>query len=106
MSKLDRFLVSNNLFTYCPHISAITLDRFLSDHQPILLRETSFDYGPIPFRFFQHWIEIDGFSKFIEDTWNLAPVVTPSNLSMQRNVEYPKALLIERQCTRSKRNDN
>ncbi|GJX11990.1 RNA-directed DNA polymerase, eukaryota [Tanacetum coccineum] len=74
MSKLDRFLVSNNLFTYCPHISAITLDRFLSDHRPILLRETSFDYGPVPFRFFQHWIEIDGFSKFIEDTWNLAPV--------------------------------
>ncbi|GJY83774.1 RNA-directed DNA polymerase, eukaryota [Tanacetum coccineum] len=63
MSKLDRFLVSNNLFTYCPHISAITLDRFLSDHRPILLRETSFDYGPVPFRFFQHWIEIDGFSK-------------------------------------------
>ncbi|GJT28707.1 RNA-directed DNA polymerase, eukaryota, partial [Tanacetum coccineum] len=74
MSKLDRFLVSNNLFTYCPHISAITLDRFLSDHRPILLRETSFDYGPVPFRFFQYWIEIDGFSKFIEDTWNLAPV--------------------------------
>ncbi|GJY73440.1 RNA-directed DNA polymerase, eukaryota [Tanacetum coccineum] len=74
MSKLDRFLVSNNLFTYCPHISTIMLDRFLSDHRPILLRETSFDYGPVPFQFFQHWIEIDGFSKFIEDTWNLAPV--------------------------------
>nr|GEW91461.1 RNA-directed DNA polymerase, eukaryota [Tanacetum cinerariifolium] len=73
MSKLDRFLVSNNLFTYCPHISAITLDRFLSDHRPILLCETSFDYGPVPFRFFQHWIKINGFSKFIEDTWNLAP---------------------------------
>nr|GEZ64918.1 RNA-directed DNA polymerase, eukaryota, reverse transcriptase zinc-binding domain protein [Tanacetum cinerariifolium] len=47
MSKLDRFLVSNNLFNNCPHMSAITLDRFLSDHR---------------------------FSKFIDDTWNLAPV--------------------------------
>nr|GFB62942.1 RNA-directed DNA polymerase, eukaryota [Tanacetum cinerariifolium] len=41
MSKLDRFL-----------ISAITLDRFILDHRPILLRESSFDYGPTPFCFF------------------------------------------------------
>ncbi|GKE61638.1 RNA-directed DNA polymerase, eukaryota [Tanacetum coccineum] len=52
MSKLDRFLVSENLLNTCPNISAITLDRFLSDHRPILLREASFDYGPTPFRFF------------------------------------------------------
>ncbi|GJS71415.1 RNA-directed DNA polymerase, eukaryota, reverse transcriptase zinc-binding domain protein [Tanacetum coccineum] len=37
MSKLDRFLVSENLLNTCPNISAITLDRFLSDHRPILL---------------------------------------------------------------------
>ncbi|GKB03643.1 RNA-directed DNA polymerase, eukaryota [Tanacetum coccineum] len=41
MSKLDRFLVSENLLNTCPNISAITLDRFLSDHRPILLREAS-----------------------------------------------------------------
>ncbi|GJS57557.1 RNA-directed DNA polymerase, eukaryota, partial [Tanacetum coccineum] len=48
MSKLDRFLISENLLSSCPNISAITLDRFLSDHRPILLRESSFDYGPTP----------------------------------------------------------
>ncbi|GJY71904.1 RNA-directed DNA polymerase, eukaryota, reverse transcriptase zinc-binding domain protein [Tanacetum coccineum] len=37
MSKLDRFLVSENLLNTCPNISAITLDRFLSDHRLILL---------------------------------------------------------------------
>ncbi|GJW27888.1 RNA-directed DNA polymerase, eukaryota [Tanacetum coccineum] len=58
MSKLDRFFVSENLLTSCPNISAITLERFISDHRPILLRETSFDYGPIPFRFFRYWLEV------------------------------------------------
>nr|GFB18532.1 RNA-directed DNA polymerase, eukaryota [Tanacetum cinerariifolium] len=42
---------------------AITLDRYLSDHMPILLREKAADFGPILFRFFHHWFEIDGFSK-------------------------------------------
>ncbi|GJZ73009.1 RNA-directed DNA polymerase, eukaryota, reverse transcriptase zinc-binding domain protein [Tanacetum coccineum] len=55
---------------------AITLDRYLSDHRPILLREKAFDFGPIPFRFFHHWFEIDGFRSFVSDTWNCAPVVS------------------------------
>nr|GEZ79698.1 RNA-directed DNA polymerase, eukaryota, reverse transcriptase zinc-binding domain protein [Tanacetum cinerariifolium] len=33
-----------------PSTSAITLDRFLSDHRPILLREAVLDFGPTPFR--------------------------------------------------------
>ncbi|GKB01746.1 RNA-directed DNA polymerase, eukaryota, reverse transcriptase zinc-binding domain protein [Tanacetum coccineum] len=39
MSKLDMFLISNGLMGSCSNISAITLDRYLSDHRPILLRE-------------------------------------------------------------------
>nr|GFB72650.1 RNA-directed DNA polymerase, eukaryota [Tanacetum cinerariifolium] len=39
MSKLDRFLVSENLLHSCPNINAISLDRYISDHRPILLRE-------------------------------------------------------------------
>nr|GEU79159.1 RNA-directed DNA polymerase, eukaryota [Tanacetum cinerariifolium] len=73
MSKLDRFLVSDNLFQVYPHISAITLERFLSDHRPILLREHHLDYGPIPFRFFHYWCEIDGFKKLVEETWEDSP---------------------------------
>ncbi|GJZ51836.1 RNA-directed DNA polymerase, eukaryota [Tanacetum coccineum] len=74
MSKLDRFFISENLLNIFPHISAITLDRSLSDHRPILLREVSFDYGPIPFRFFHHWLELEGFNEFVIDHWNSAPV--------------------------------
>ncbi|GKA85425.1 RNA-directed DNA polymerase, eukaryota [Tanacetum coccineum] len=69
MSKLDRFLISDGLLGSCPNISAITLDRYLSDHRPILLREVCLDYGPTPFRFFHYWFEWVGFDKFVEDTW-------------------------------------
>ncbi|GJR05390.1 RNA-directed DNA polymerase, eukaryota [Tanacetum coccineum] len=73
MSKLDRFLFSENLLITYPNISATTLDRYLSDHRPIILRETQYDYGPVPFRFFHHWIELEGFNKFVTDTWSVAP---------------------------------
>ncbi|GJU50919.1 RNA-directed DNA polymerase, eukaryota [Tanacetum coccineum] len=43
MSKLDHFLIFRGLMGSCPYISSITLDRYLSNHWPILLREISFD---------------------------------------------------------------
>nr|GEY15367.1 RNA-directed DNA polymerase, eukaryota, reverse transcriptase zinc-binding domain protein [Tanacetum cinerariifolium] len=75
MSKLNRFLVSDSLLCNCPHISSVTLDRYLSDHRPILLRESIYDYGPIPFKFYHYWFEIDGFDKLVEDSWNEIHVV-------------------------------
>ncbi|GJS10401.1 RNA-directed DNA polymerase, eukaryota [Tanacetum coccineum] len=74
MSKLDRFFVSENLLSMCPNITAITLEWFISDHRPILLREVRYDYGPIPFRFYRYWLEVDGFDKLVRDSWNVAPV--------------------------------
>ncbi|GJW95793.1 RNA-directed DNA polymerase, eukaryota [Tanacetum coccineum] len=75
MSKLDRFLVSESLLSICPNINAITLERYLSDHRPILLREYHYDYGPTPFRFFHHWLKMDGFCKLVDDTWKGSPCV-------------------------------
>nr|GFB51249.1 RNA-directed DNA polymerase, eukaryota [Tanacetum cinerariifolium] len=49
MSKLDRFLISEGLLLVFPFLSAICLDRHLSDHRPIHLRELDVDYGPTSF---------------------------------------------------------
>ncbi|GKB13013.1 RNA-directed DNA polymerase, eukaryota [Tanacetum coccineum] len=76
MSKLDHFLVSDNLQRTCPNLSSLTLDRFLSDHRPILLRELNIDYGPTPFRFFHNWFELEGL-----DDW-IPPHVKTSCLNM------------------------
>ncbi|GKA44918.1 RNA-directed DNA polymerase, eukaryota, partial [Tanacetum coccineum] len=69
MSKLDRFLVTEGFFSVFPHCSAICLDRHLSDHRPILLREVFVDYGATPFRFYHSWINISGFDLMISQVW-------------------------------------
>ncbi|GJX01717.1 hypothetical protein Tco_0185630, partial [Tanacetum coccineum] len=40
-TKLDRFLLSEGLFDFFLHLSAICLDKNLSDHRPILLRDST-----------------------------------------------------------------
>nr|GEX27232.1 putative RNA-directed DNA polymerase, eukaryota, reverse transcriptase zinc-binding domain protein [Tanacetum cinerariifolium] len=69
MSKLERFLVFKNLHISCPHITATSFVRFLSDHRPILLRERYVDYGHTPFKFFHYWLDMEGFIKIVKDAW-------------------------------------
>ncbi|GJS24765.1 RNA-directed DNA polymerase, eukaryota, reverse transcriptase zinc-binding domain protein [Tanacetum coccineum] len=91
MSKLDRFLISDSLMCLCPNISSISLDRYLSDHRPILMREAFYDYGPVPFRFFHYWYEMEGFDKFVEDTWKEAPNTDSNALTkMMHKLKYLK----------------
>ncbi|GJT13852.1 RNA-directed DNA polymerase, eukaryota [Tanacetum coccineum] len=80
MSKLDRFFVSNNLLNIFPHISGITLEESLSITDRFLLRESAHDYGPVPFRFFHHWIHLEGFNDFVTSTWNSAPSVDSNGM--------------------------
>nr|GEU46015.1 RNA-directed DNA polymerase, eukaryota [Tanacetum cinerariifolium] len=82
MSKLDRFLVSEGLVSVYPNISAITLDRYLSYHHPILLRESNFDFGPTPFCFFHYWFDIEGFDEFVKTTWINAQVTDHNVIGM------------------------
>nr|GEV36108.1 RNA-directed DNA polymerase, eukaryota, reverse transcriptase zinc-binding domain protein [Tanacetum cinerariifolium] len=75
MSKLNRFLVSESLLSEFPNLPALSLDRYLSDHRPIMLREMSYDYGPIPFRVFHYWFEIDEFKEIVVNSWKDESVV-------------------------------
>nr|GEV77052.1 RNA-directed DNA polymerase, eukaryota, reverse transcriptase zinc-binding domain protein [Tanacetum cinerariifolium] len=45
------------------------------DHRPILMREVKYDYGPVPFRFFHYWFEVDDFDKLVEDTWKESQII-------------------------------
>ncbi|GJZ93861.1 RNA-directed DNA polymerase, eukaryota [Tanacetum coccineum] len=91
MSKLDRFLIYEGLLNSCPNISSITLDRYLSDHRPILMRESHHDYGPSPFRFFHYWFELEGFDTFVKQTWNDAQVTDSNAISMfMKKMKYLK----------------
>nr|GEU91165.1 RNA-directed DNA polymerase, eukaryota [Tanacetum cinerariifolium] len=70
MSKLYRFLVSEGFLSLFPHISALYLDKNMSDHRPILLRELVTDYGATPFRLYHSWFYFRGFDDMVRSTWN------------------------------------
>nr|GEW58875.1 RNA-directed DNA polymerase, eukaryota [Tanacetum cinerariifolium] len=65
MIRLDRFLVSDGFTSIFPYLSAICLDRHLSDHRPILLHDAVIDYGATHFRFYHLWLSWNGFDQMI-----------------------------------------
>ncbi|GJU89969.1 RNA-directed DNA polymerase, eukaryota [Tanacetum coccineum] len=69
MSKLDRFLVSKGIVDLFPNLTGLILHRHISDHRPILLKETHVDYGHTPFRLFHSWFMDNDFRAVVEDSW-------------------------------------
>nr|GEZ80395.1 RNA-directed DNA polymerase, eukaryota [Tanacetum cinerariifolium] len=66
-------------FTWCI-AKGLILDRNISDHRPILLKDVHVDYGPYPFRLFHSWFLEDDFTSVVESSWNTD--VVPSNNAM------------------------
>ncbi|GKU96029.1 hypothetical protein SLEP1_g9310 [Rubroshorea leprosula] len=70
MSRLDRFLVSEEWLLNWEDVRQWGLKRSISDHCPILLKNQKVDWGPKPFKFFDVWMERLGFEKLIQDSWS------------------------------------
>ncbi|GKA09495.1 RNA-directed DNA polymerase, eukaryota [Tanacetum coccineum] len=85
MSKLDRFLVSQGILDLFPNLSGLILHRNISDHMPILLKESHVDYGPTPFRLFHSWLLEDDFTSVIEDSWNNDGIIAPNPMILLKN---------------------
>ncbi|PWA57637.1 RNA-directed DNA polymerase, eukaryota [Artemisia annua] len=68
MSKLDRFLISENVLDSYPNIKVMALEKLWSDHNPILYVQKN-DYGPIPFRFFLSWLQRPELDDLVKNTW-------------------------------------
>ncbi|XP_071739504.1 uncharacterized protein [Rutidosis leptorrhynchoides] len=68
-SKLDRFLVNNSFLNLWEDLSVIALDRHLSDHCPLVLRDKYIDYGPKPFKIFDEWFNYEEMDKVVVDAW-------------------------------------
>lgn len=91
LSKLDRFLFSGNVVDALPDLCVTPLDRFWSDHSPILLHCNKFDYGPVPFRLCHSWFQRDGFDDLIMAEWNnLGQNVVNNNLSSHEKLKLLK----------------
>ncbi|XP_071738767.1 uncharacterized protein [Rutidosis leptorrhynchoides] len=69
-SKLDQFLVSEKFIQTWGDISVLALERKLSDHCPIVLRDIAIDYGPKSAKVFDEWLDLDGEDKIIKECWD------------------------------------
>ncbi|XP_071688703.1 uncharacterized protein [Rutidosis leptorrhynchoides] len=64
-SKLDRFLVNDSFIGLWKDLSVHPLDRGVSDHCPLILRDKYIDYGPKPFKIFNEWFKCDGVDEIV-----------------------------------------
>ncbi|XP_071699221.1 uncharacterized protein [Rutidosis leptorrhynchoides] len=71
-SKIDRFLVNDKFSQLWEDLSIIALERNLSDHCPLVLRDKVIDYGPKPFKVFDEWLDKEGVEEKIREAWQLS----------------------------------
>ncbi|RVW29580.1 Exonuclease 1 [Vitis vinifera] len=69
MSRLDRFLVTEDWEGYFNGVVQSTLPRPMSDHFPILLDEGGVRRGLVPFRFENMWLKEEGFKDLLKGWW-------------------------------------
>ncbi|KAJ0478339.1 putative RNA-directed DNA polymerase [Helianthus annuus] len=67
LSKIDRVLVCDGFMTRWPLASFKALQRELSDHSPLVLSCSQVDFGPIPFKLYNYWLDMDGFSETVQE---------------------------------------
>ncbi|KAH1241717.1 hypothetical protein GmHk_07G019230 [Glycine max] len=68
-SKLDRFLLSPEWLHRWPASIRFTLPRNFSDHCPVMLRSSSIDWGPKPFRILDCWLSEKSFKETVISCW-------------------------------------
>ncbi|XP_058747086.1 uncharacterized protein LOC131620082 [Vicia villosa] len=68
-SRIDRFLLSNNVVNKWEIIRQFIGDRDISDHCPIWLLSDKSNWGPKPFRFNNEWFSSESFIPFMEKEW-------------------------------------
>ncbi|KAM0001698.1 putative RNA-directed DNA polymerase [Helianthus debilis subsp. tardiflorus] len=69
LSKLDRYLVCRGFMNNWAGASLVALSNYISDHCPILLSTTPIDYGPIPTRIFNSWLEMPGLMDYVDNSF-------------------------------------
>ncbi|XP_071728064.1 uncharacterized protein [Rutidosis leptorrhynchoides] len=67
MSRIDRVLVTSNIFEYFADLKLTTLVRGYSNHLPLLLQDLKHDFGPTPFKCFNSWYLFSDFDAMVKD---------------------------------------
>ena len=78
VKKLDRVLANHNWLDLFPQCIVQFLSPGISDHSLILITiGEKQNYGPKPFKFFNHWTEHKDFFPWIEEAWSTKVAGSP-----------------------------
>jgi len=69
MSRIDRFLLSEEWCLQWPNSMQIALLRGVSDHCPLQLSVDEENWGPRPIRMLKCWQDMPGYKQFVSDKW-------------------------------------
>ncbi|GKF56123.1 RNA-directed DNA polymerase, eukaryota, reverse transcriptase zinc-binding domain protein, partial [Tanacetum coccineum] len=79
LSRLDRFLLSEDVTNIVPNLMAVSLDRLISDHRPIILMQSNVDFGPTLFKFYNSWLSIPDFDGMVTKVWDQSHGISGPN---------------------------
>ncbi|KAJ0455942.1 putative endonuclease/exonuclease/phosphatase [Helianthus annuus] len=65
LSRIDRFLVCDNVFNKWPNACVRAINRDFSDHSPLVFSVKDSNFGPKPFRMFDSWLDRPGCSDVV-----------------------------------------
>lgn len=91
MSKIDRCLVNQEFVDLWADSCFMALPRFLFDHSPIVLVTNPFDYGPVPFRVFNSWMEDPGFDSVVREAASSFAFEGPPDVYLAEKFKFLKA---------------
>ncbi|GKV27405.1 hypothetical protein SLEP1_g36578 [Rubroshorea leprosula] len=74
MSRIDRFLLTEEWILKWSDVKQWGLNRSVSDHCPILLKTEKMDWGPKPFKFFDAWLDQPRCKEIIREVWKSTKV--------------------------------
>ncbi|GJU27390.1 putative RNA-directed DNA polymerase, eukaryota, reverse transcriptase zinc-binding domain protein [Tanacetum coccineum] len=96
MSKLSRFLISEDFYDYFPYINGVILEKGIPNHRPILLKEYVANFDLTPFCFFHSWLDMDGFHNLVVETWNNDGIVEANGLVLfKKKLQHLKRVIRE-----------
>ncbi|XP_071708724.1 uncharacterized protein [Rutidosis leptorrhynchoides] len=104
-SKLDRFIITNNVLEGVADLKGEVMARGLSDHSPISLMQDKVDFGLTYFKVFDSWFERRDVDDVVKNAW--ADLSSVSNLNvvskMRMLIQKLKAWIISSRSSEATR---
>jgi hypothetical protein len=95
MSRLDRMLISNSWFDVWGVLCVWVLMRDVADHCPLVLKYSSSDLGPKPFRFNNFWLQHRDFKELVSNAWEEVEVSGWMSFVLKEKLKRLKVAIME-----------